>query len=178
MAAKTTKKRAAAARPAKTRAKRPTPAKASTAKTQPAEANTITIGLDTSRKMEWFATTKSENAQLQGLKCTEAELIKKAAKASGAQPDAIARTGMIAYAKRLLANAANPTATGGKGVAGANDEYFREAYAALQKEPSKVITPSRLAYKAGEIANKDALKRGYRSAERWLRLNHPQEAGG
>lgn len=142
---------------------------------QPERQMICTLALNMHERVAWFSETKSENEQLRGLKCTEAELIRKAARASGIGPEQILRTGMQAYAKRLLANAANSDPAGSKGIAGANDPAFRDAYAALKKEgDGKAITPSRIAYRAAELTKNPALARAYRSAQRWLRIHHPE----
>ncbi len=166
------KKRATPARAAAKTPKKPAPP----ANAAPPEPIAFTIALGTNERVAWFSETKSENEQLRGLKCTEAELIRKAARASGIGPEQILRTGMQAYAKRLLANAANSDPAGSKGIAGANDPAFRDAYTALKKEgDGKAITPSRIAYRAAELTKNPALARAYRSAQRWLRIHHPEE---
>lgn len=164
------KKRAPAKATAKTKV-----TKAKTSSDHP-ELTEITIALDTTERVSWFTTTKSDNDQLRGLKCTEAELIKKAARASGIQPDRLVRLGMQAYAKRLLANAANSDPSGSKGIAGSNDHAFRDAYNALKKDDDgDAITPSRIAYRAALITENPTLARAYRSAERWFSIHHPEE---
>lgn len=171
MAAKKNASKATATR------KKSAPAKTAKAKTSSdqAELTQITITLDTNERVPWFTTTKSENEQLRGLKCSEAELIKKAARASGIKPDRIVRLGMQAYAKRLLANAANSDPAGSKGIAGANDPAFRDAYNALKKDGGEAITPSRIAYRAALLTENPALARAFRSAERWFSIHHPDE---
>lgn len=180
MAATTPQKTAAAKRPASAAPKKrssPVRAKADKPGAAASEPLTVAVPLDTSDKVAWFANTKSKNEKLQTLKCSEADLIKKASKVSGLTSEAIARSGMQAYAKRLLSNASNADPAGGQGVAGANDELFRQAYADLKKEPEKDITPSRLAYRAAKISGRRKLEKGgFRSANRWLQIHHPESA--
>lgn len=148
-----------------------------------ASPSTLTIALDSTEKIAWFVGTKlgkdkdgaytSKEAEtvaekLMASKITEAELVGKAVKLSGYPIEEIARIGLRATAKRLIANALTPQgAEAGQGVAGSRDGQLAEAYAALKKAGEKP-TPAKLIAGA-------KLPGRFITAKKWLERNHPQE---